>query len=666
MAKKISVKKTVQNVAPVKVRPVSPPSQRRSNAFDSMPNEIQNEMIQEEKHMLQNGLESVLLGDFGGTTGFSGLPGGYGNGCGSQLSQVNTLFKNNRWYLISNMRQILCELYVEHGLIQAFIDVPVDDGLRGGVGIKSKQMSEEQLQKIEMLMERQDIMGSSVGQALKWNRLFGGAAVIVITDQDPSTPLDMNAIDKNTPLEFRAVDMWELFWDKQADQGFNAANIENDDFETYSYYGVELHKTRVMKMKGIEAPSFIRPRLRGWGVSIVESVVRSVNQYLKNNDLTFEVLDEFKIDVYKIKNLTNALTSPDGEDQIRRRVALANSEKNFHSAITMDSEDDFDHKQLSFAGLAEIMKEIKMQIAADLRMPMSKIFGIAASGFSSGEDDIENYNAMVESQVRAKCKYDILRIIELMCQKEFGFIPDDLTIEFAPLRVMSAEQEENVKEKKFNRLMQAYDKGLCDVKSFKEGCNKDDLLPIQLDTSEESIFDTPGAEGGEDDKNMAADDGANQSDQERSIINSLGADTPRIVTVGLRSDNHILSGKRRDNNLWTSPGGHMDKGETPTDAALREVLEETGLRISRSSLKHISSQVITSHRTGKEFELHAFIADIPGKPVASNSRDPDQEVSEWKWVKINQNAPELTCENRHAKNDLILNYLFDDRLAFND
>ena len=31
----------------------------------------------------------------------------------------------------------------------------------------------------------------------------------------------------------------------------------------------------------------------------------------------------------------------------------------------------------------------------NLKMPITKLFGISAAGFSSGEDDIENYNSMI-------------------------------------------------------------------------------------------------------------------------------------------------------------------------------------------------------------------------------------------------------------------------------
>lgn len=420
--------------------------------------------------IIKNGLGNALLGD----SAMNQLS------MGVMLSQANTLFKNNRWYLISNMRQLLSQIYVEHGIVQTVVDVPVNDGLRGGVTFKSKQLSDVQVKELQVRMRRENDI-NIMGQALKWNRLFGGAGVLIITDQKAELPLDLNALGEDTPLEFVAVDMWELFYDKQnTDEAKTEINIAKDS-EYYNYYGKKVHKSRVLKLKGLEAPSFVRPRLRGWGFSVVESVVRSINQYLKATDLTFEVLDEFKLDIFKIKNLSNTLIQKDGEQKVRQRVALANQQKNYQNAMTMDSEDDYVQKQLSFTGISETMVGIRMQVAGDLRFPLTKLFGISSAGFSSGEDDIENYNAMVESTVRTPSEFHLLKMAEIRCQQLFGFVPDDLELEFKPLRILSATQEEDVKDKKFNRLMAARDKGYIDQGQFNDGCNKENLLPVTLD-----------------------------------------------------------------------------------------------------------------------------------------------------------------------------------------
>lgn len=424
-------------------------------------------------------------------------------GPGTQLSQVDTIFVNMRWYLISNMRQPLNEAYVEIGVVKTVVDVPVEDAMRGGMKFSSKQLSPEQLEELHQTIEQEDDI-AKMSHALKWNRLFGGAGVIIVTDQDPETPLDLDSIKEGDFVTFKDCDMWELYWDQMNIEG-DGEPLDYPGNDYYRYYGKKIHKSRVLIMRGIRAPSFIRPRLRGWGLSVVEVLVRSINQYLKANDLTFEVLDEFKIDIYKIKNLTATLMSAEGTNAVHNRIRIANLEKNYQNAITMDAEDDYAQKELGFQGLAETMVGIRMQIASDLRMPLTKVFGISASGFSSGEDDIENYNAMVESSLRMPAKTHLIKMAQVRCASLFGFVPEDLTGEYLPLRILSSEQQENVKNAVFNRLLAAATAGQISSKEFKDGCNKDRLFPIQVDTTRDTVGEkmeleakmaTEGSEGG--------------------------------------------------------------------------------------------------------------------------------------------------------------------------
>lgn len=625
---------------------------KTTNANKKISSGVMNEIKAENANLIKNGFDENLL-----KNGLSeALLGFEPGGIGTQISQVDTMFKSNRWYLVSNMRQLLSQIYVEFGLVQTVVDVPVNDAFRGGVEIKTEQLDDKDIAVLQNKMEREGDL-ETVAQANKWNRLFGGAGIIIITEQDYKDELDLGVIKKGAPIDFRAVDMWELFWSKQNTDDYSVAINQEEitNVEFYDYYGKELHNSRVMQLIGLKAPSFVRPRLRGWGFSIMESIVRSINQYLKATDLTFEVLDEFKIDVYKIKGLAQTLLSPSGTEVIQRRVEIANQQKNYQSAITMDAEDDYQQKAMSFAGMGAVMKEIKMQLASDLRMPLTKLFGVSSQGFNSGEDDIENYNAMVESTVRSKTKFQVIKLIEIRCQQLFGFIPDDLDIDFKPLRVLSTEQEEAAKTSKFGRLLEARRSGEISSKEFKEGCNLADLLPVKVEAND-TIYPTPmaGKEGSGDVGGVAAAKSTMTAPQAKNAAD----DMTRIGVIGLVSDGYVLTGQRNDNGLWTSPGGHLNADETPLAGAVRECAEECGIVNLGNKIKSLDPKVISSHRVeGKQFTVYPFIAELDSRIPPKLSDDPDGEIKVWRWVPISKETLELKPENRHAKNDLIVEHL---------
>lgn len=56
------------------------------------------------------------------------------------------------------------------------------------------------------------------------------------------------------------------------------------------------------------------------------------------------------------------------------------------------------------------------------------------------------------------------------------------------------------------------------------------------------------------------------------------------ATVTLDSQNRVLLQRRRDTGEWQLPGGVVDLGESPWEAAERETLEETGVTVKAESL----------------------------------------------------------------------------------
>jgi phage-related protein (TIGR01555 family) len=414
-------------------------------------------------------------------------------GVQSNLTSLNPMIQNTLFAPLTLQWSLLTYLYKTHGIIQTAIDMPVLDALRGGVDIHSGELSHDDT---KALLELEEEVGafSALSEAMVWVRLFGGGGLIVNTNQTPEQPLSLTGLKK---IEFYPFSRWELQapginpkspWEMM---GFGAPI----DSEFFTFYGKRIHRSRVLTISGKAAPYVIRWQLQGWGMSEVEKMLEDFNKYLRTSNVLYELLEEAKIDVYKLDGFNAQLMSAAGTAKTQQRMALVNQLKNFNKAITMDMKDDYEQKQLAFGGLSDVMKENRIGIASALRIPMTKLFGLSAAGFNSGEDDIENYNAMVESEVRQKLRRPLKQILKFLCAVKFGE-PFDVSFEFKPLRMMSSVEEENIKASKQNRAVQLYQAGLLTVEEVAGALEHEKLIEADTDASKGLVDDTRGQETG--------------------------------------------------------------------------------------------------------------------------------------------------------------------------
>jgi phage-related protein (TIGR01555 family) len=409
------------------------------------------------------------------------------------ISAPYTLAEGNAYTPLSLNRILLSYSYLTQGLVQTIINQPVLDAFRGGFRIKTSELNEDEIASLMNDFKRPRALNvrasrrlnpntgvnqnksdlETVQQTLFWARLYGGAGLIVNTAQNFASPLDVSAIGKDSPLEFLAADRWELI--------LSQTNIFGENPVPFNYYGVPLHRSRVIKVLGVEAPSYIRLRLQGWGMSEIERCIRAINSFIKFEKLVFELLDEAKVDVFKIQGFNDSLLTDDGTANATRRIQLANQMKNFQNALTMDVEDDYSQKQLSFSGLAEIWDQIRTNLSSDLKIPKNKLFGDSATGFGGGQDSLENYNSLVEG-VRMSADPLLFEVFDLRCQQKFGFIPE-YEIEWAPLKILDGVQEEQVKASKQKRIMEQFQARLITGVEASRALKTDGLLNMDTEVS---------------------------------------------------------------------------------------------------------------------------------------------------------------------------------------
>ncbi|MFA9558875.1 NUDIX domain-containing protein [Evansella sp. AB-rgal1] len=99
-----------------------------------------------------------------------------------------------------------------------------------------------------------------------------------------------------------------------------------------------------------------------------------------------------------------------------------------------------------------------------------------------------------------------------------------------------------------------------------------------------------------------------------------------VAVIILNKENHVLLQKRSDVGLWGIPSGHIEIGETVSEAAIREIKEETNLDISIKKLIGVysdpNSQVF-EYPNGKvvHFITTCFLAEITGGELTCNSNE---------------------------------------------
>ena len=107
---------------------------------------------------------------------------------------------------------------------------------------------------------------------------------------------------------------------------------------------------------------------------------------------------------------------------------------------------------------------------------------------------------------------------------------------------------------------------------------------------------------------------------------------PAVNVVVVNDEGEILLIRRTDNDNWAVPGGAVDLGESVAQAAVRETLEESGIKCAITGIVGIYSDpkhVILYTSNGEvrqEFSIVLTARPLSGQPT------PSSESSEVRWV----------------------------------
>lgn len=380
-----------------------------------------------------------------------GLPCDH-NGEPKDPTLLGKIFAGNAYDLITYRWVALTNAYNKNSFLQTAVNQKVEDAFRNdGLIIDTKTLDTEELETLRKTMDEEGDIEAII-DCIRWGRLYGGGVLIANTDQDPTLPLDEKQL-KGRKLKFLATNRWQcsplgISPDVAPKFAFTDTMQEGMVSQDYVNYYQELDRSRVKTFLGINAPYLTRNILQGWNASIFEGILDPIQNLLGGFNVTLELLSEAKIDVFKISDLAATLLSPDGERQIRKRLSIATANKNYKSSLAMDSNDDYQQKQINFGGIPQLLEQLMYIFCGYLRYPVSKLFGKGSSGFSSGDDDLENYNGTVDSEVRIPARALITWVVNLRCQQLFGRELPDFRPKWRPLRVMSEKDQAEINSRR--------------------------------------------------------------------------------------------------------------------------------------------------------------------------------------------------------------------------
>lgn len=116
-------------------------------------------------------------------------------------------------------------------------------------------------------------------------------------------------------------------------------------------------------------------------------------------------------------------------------------------------------------------------------------------------------------------------------------------------------------------------------------------------------------------------------------IISISKEQPKFPRIGvgviIRKDGKVLLGKRKGSHgagEWSFPGGHLEFNEGIEDCAIREVMEETGLKINYIRKATFTNDLFP--REGKHYVTLFLIADWAEGEV--ENKEP-HKCEGWEW-----------------------------------
>lgn len=524
-------------------------------------------------------------------------------------------YKFEREPVIPDMQ--LTGLYEGNGLFSKIIDTPAEEALKHGfdLNLKSDELNafvEDALDDLEW--------EEKAATAIKWARLYGGALIVMLIDdgrglEEPVDWEHIRSIDELRVYERSIVqpDYTSLY---QQDYGGKGVGNRVSKFGQPEYYYVssiygsfKVHESRCLVFRnGVLPEQTSNATYLFWGMPEYVRIRRALRETVTAHTDSVKLLERSVQAIYSMKGLASLLTTDDGENQVLKRLQLVDTSRGLLNSIAIDSEgEQYDFKTFQFSGVKDVIDATCNMLSALTNIPQTILFGRSPAGMNAtGDSDFESYYNFVEKIQRLMLKRNLRTLLDVVFRA--GIASGDVTeepdykLEFNPLWSLSDTEQATVDQTKAQTAlvkaqtaqayvdMQALDptevrRRLAsdeefDVEDIISEDDEDDLLQSLLGTEPSTMSDVEAAQ-----KNLEQGQAPGGVEQSAAVAptatppttNADAADTDYGVGVLVVQDGRFLCGTRLKGGSVGGPGGHIEAGESPEDAAIRETQEEFGI-----------------------------------------------------------------------------------------
>ena len=122
---------------------------------------------------------------------------------------------------------------------------------------------------------------------------------------------------------------------------------------------------------------------------------------------------------------------------------------------------------------------------------------------------------------------------------------------------------------------------------------------------------------------------------------------PHSVTVVVNENNEYLLEERADDGFFDFPGGRIEEGETPKEAAERELLEETGLIADESILFEVLTGEVTYYKYWNGNEIYGVDNIFVVRKYHGELKPQQEEVKRLVYVKLDDMPLDKMSKRNH-------------------